>query len=184
VGTSTGSAINSNDVLYQVEYPNVTNGAAGTTSAYTETYDVDALGEITGYTDRDGTVHAYGLDDLGRETSDAISHFGTGVATNTSCLRYSFNSQGLPDQDTSRNGSTVVNQVRYGYNGLGQETDEWQALSGTVTTTGVTPTPEVLYAYSILTTGNLERTLYALCQDSPADEVGLHFFIHRPRGSR
>jgi hypothetical protein len=47
-------------------------------------------------------------------------------------------------------GGNVVNQVQRQYNGLGQLTTEWQAVSGAVNTS---TTPKVQYAYSEMSGG-------------------------------
>ena len=77
VSTSSGSAISSNDILSATEYPDATTGLPSTSSE--ETYTVNALGQVVTYTDRDGDVHTYTYDVLGRETSDAVTTLGAGV---------------------------------------------------------------------------------------------------------
>ena len=54
--------IPSNDLLTAVVYPD--NGRP-----HAETYTYDAVGEVTGMTDRNGTTHAYRYDVLGRPVS-------------------------------------------------------------------------------------------------------------------
>jgi RHS repeat-associated protein len=76
VTTAQGSVLNSNDLLYQVAYPTPSGpnaGQPGTTSALTETYTYDALGEVLTKTGRDGNSHAYTYDTLGRQVRDSAS---------------------------------------------------------------------------------------------------------------
>src|SRR5207244_2216037 len=77
VTTSGGSDLNSNDVLAAVRYPDLSTGDPST--SLQEAYTVNALGQNTIYTDRNGTVHAYSYDMLGRLTADAVPTLATGV---------------------------------------------------------------------------------------------------------
>ena len=132
----------------KVEYPDATTGAASSAAADDVTYTDDALGEVTSMTDQNGTTHAYLRDLLGRETLDSVTTLGSGVDGTVRALGTSFNSQGLPSVETSysnANGTGVVNQDEDVYNGLGQETGEFQSVSGAVNTS---TTPEVQYTFS------------------------------------
>ena len=132
VTTSGGSKLDSNDLLGEIYYPDPGSGDAS--GLYAQAYQYDALGEATSITDQNGTKHVYAYDTAGREISDTATvasgnpyHIDTTVAK----LVYSFNSQGLPYQQTSYNSSGgVVNQVEDLYNGLGQLTDQYQSVSG------------------------------------------------------
>ena len=77
VTTSGGSEVNSNDLLAATEYPDPSTGNPSTSSE--ETYTVNALGQTLTYSDRDGNVHSYSYDVLGRQTSDAVTTLGSGV---------------------------------------------------------------------------------------------------------
>src|SRR5207244_3981182 len=72
VSPATGSAIYSNDILASTIYP--ANGQPNT-----ESYTVNALGQRTTMTDRNGTTHAYTYDVLGQQTSDTVTTLGAGV---------------------------------------------------------------------------------------------------------
>ena len=157
-GTSlvSGSSIASDDVLTRVSYPDKTTGDAGTAAADRQTYTYNALGEPLTYTDQNGTSHAYAYDVLGRSTADAATvASGNPQAVDTAVLRLetAYNSQGLPYLFTSYDaagGGSVVNQVQDVYNGLGQLTTEYQAVSGAVNTS---TTPKVQYAYTEMSGG-------------------------------
>ena len=140
-------------------YPDPSNGEAGGVASGTPnasdtvTYAYDALGEQIVMQDRDGNTHDYTYDSLGRLISDQIPTGGFGSVTDQTVaqLGYTFNSQGLPDVQTSYGPSgNIVNQVTDFYNGLGQLTSEYQADTGTVTMSS----PEVQYVYSSPATGS------------------------------
>ena len=91
------------------------------------------------------TTHKYTYDAQGRELSDtALPSGGSAVNFSVNELTFNYNVQGLPYQQTSLNGSTVVNQVQDEYNGLGQLVQQYQAVSGAVNTSS---TPSVQYQY-------------------------------------
>jgi YD repeat-containing protein len=133
VTPTTGSDITSNDLIYATEYPSQSNGLPSNSNEIVDEYD--ALGEVNQMTDRNGNVHAYSFDVLGRTTSDAVTTFGTGVDTTVQDLQYAYDGEGNLDQYTSYSaptGGTVLNQVDLTYNGLGQLTQDQQAHSGSV----------------------------------------------------
>ena len=71
VTTAGGSAINSNDLLAKVEYPDASHRRGQHLRRRRRELHYDALGETVGMTDQNGTTHASGYDVLGRQTSDA-----------------------------------------------------------------------------------------------------------------
>jgi RHS repeat-associated protein len=138
--------INSNDLLASVIYPD--NG-----QNHTESYGYNALGQMVARTDRNGTIHAFSYDVLGRQTADAVTQLGAGVDGHVQRLETAFNSQGLPYLFTSydsASGGNIVNQVQRTFNGLGQLTAEYQAHGGAVDTSS---TPAVRYVYSEMAGG-------------------------------
>ena len=105
----------------------------------------------TSAADRNGTVHEYTYDVLGRLVSDEVTTLGTGVDGAVRKLSYSFNTQGLPLAFTSHDtNGDVVNQIQRAYDGLGQLTAEYQAHDGAVDTG---TTPKVQYTRSAITKG-------------------------------
>ncbi len=84
---------------------------------------------------------------LGMTTADTVVTLGSGVNGSVRRMGYTFNTQGLPELSTSysdTSGTTVVNQVKRIYNGLGQLTTEYQDHDG-----GAGPgSPFVGYTYS------------------------------------
>src|SRR5262249_4312490 len=77
VTTSGGSDLNSNDVLAATRYPD--KGSGNASSSEQESLTVNELGQVKTRTDRNGNVHTYAYDVLGRPISDAITTLGTGV---------------------------------------------------------------------------------------------------------
>ena len=105
------------------------------------------------FTDRDGNVHTYSYDVLGRQTSDAVTTLGSGVDGTVRRIDTAYDTQGNAYLTTSyadTAGTTIVNQVEDVYNGLGQLTGEYQSHSGAVNTS---TTPEVQYSYSLMSGG-------------------------------
>ena len=124
VSTATGSGLNSNNVLAATQYPDKTTG--NPSSSQQETYTVNGLGEPLTMQDRNGNVHAFGYDVLGRLTSDAVTTFGAGVDGTVQMLATAYNTGGRPYLYTSYSsptGGSIVNQVQDVYNGLGQLDD-------------------------------------------------------------
>jgi RHS repeat-associated protein len=160
VTTGSGSAINSNDVLAAMRYPDKTTG--NPSSSQQETYLVNALGEQIQKTDRNGNVHAYSYDVLGRQTGDAVTTLGNGVDGSVLLLATAYDTGGRPYLYTSYNAATggnVVNQVQQVYNGLSQLITEYQSTSGAVNTSS---TPKVQYAYSQMAGGTNHSRLISM----------------------
>jgi RHS repeat-associated protein len=146
-----GSGVNSNDLLNAINYPDKTTG--NPSNSEKERFTVNALGQRTSFTDRNGTVHDYVYDVLGRQTVDAVVTLGSGVDGSVRRLTTAYDTGGRPYLYTSYatfTGGTIVNQVQDVYNGLGQLTTEYQSTSGAVNTSS---TPNVQYAYSQMAGG-------------------------------
>jgi len=138
----TGSVINSNDLLASVTYP-------ATGQPNSESYTYDALGEVLTKTDRNGSTHTYSYDILGRKTSDAVTTLASNVDGSIRRQDIAYDTGGRAYLYTSyadTAGTTVVNQVKQVYNGLGQLLTEYQAQSGSVTGS----TRSVQYGYNFV----------------------------------
>jgi RHS repeat-associated protein len=150
VSTST-SGVNSNDLLAEMDYPDKSTGDPSTSEK--EVYTVNALGEPSTTQDRNGNVHTYSFDVVGRPTTDAVTTLGTGVDGAVRRLEVAYDTGGRPYLFTSYNassGGTIVNQVQRAFNGLGQLTTEYQEHSGAVNTN---TSLKVQYAYSEMAGG-------------------------------
>src|SRR5579884_3169033 len=146
VTTASGSGVNSNDILSAIQHPDPSTGRPS--ASQQELFHVDALGDVVQLTDRNGNVHQYSYDVLGRLTSDAVTTLGTGVDGTIRRMEYAYDSQGNNYLITSYNaasGGSIVNQVQRVFNGLSQLTGEYQSHSGAVVQG---TTPEVQYAYT------------------------------------
>lgn len=152
--TARGDGINSNDVLIAVRYPDKSTGLASVGEE--EKFETNALGQTTEKTDRNGNVHTFTYDVLGRLTSDTVTTLGTGVDGAIRRIDTTYNTQGLPETITSYSNvdglsTQIVNQVQRKYNGLGQLTHEFQAHDGAV---NESTTPSVQYGYSAIDDGS------------------------------
>jgi YD repeat-containing protein len=76
---SGNGTIYSNDILATLEYPDPTTGNASTSLTNQENYQYDTQGDLSAFTDLNGTTHVYGYDWLDRTTSDSVAAFGSGV---------------------------------------------------------------------------------------------------------
>jgi RHS repeat-associated protein len=164
VTTASGSAVNSNDILSAVQHPDPTTGQPS--SSQQESYLVNVLGQTVQYTDRNGNVHQYSYDVLGRLTSDAVTTLGAGVDGSVRRIDYGYDSQGNQATITSYDavtGGNVVNQVKQSFNGLGQMTGEYQSHSGAVVPS---TTPQVQYAYNEMANGANNSRLVSMTYPS------------------
>src|SRR5262249_6692633 len=118
-----------------------------------ESYTINALGEQKTRTDRDGNVHTYSRDVLGRQTADAVTTLGSGVDGAVRRIEVAYDTGGRAYLWTSYDAASagnIVNQIQRVYNGLGQPITEYQSHSGAVDTN---TTPKVQYAYTELSGG-------------------------------
>ncbi len=150
--TAAGSAVNSNDLLGAVKHPDPSTGAGS--SSHKDSFTVNALGQVSTGTDRNGSVHTYSYDVLGRLTSDAITTLASGVDGAVRRIETAYDTAGNAYLFTSYNAASsgsVVNQVQRVYNGLGQLTAEYQAHAGAVNTG---TTPKVQYEFTEMNGGS------------------------------
>ena len=150
-GVNTSGGLVSNDILKEVRYPDPSSGSSSSTEK--DGYTHNHLAEVKTQTDRNGNVHTYTYDVLGRVTAEAITTLGSGVDGTVRRIETAYDGQGNAFRVTSYDavtGGTVVNEVERAFNGLGQLTREWQATSGAVNTS---TTLSVRYAYSEMTGG-------------------------------
>jgi RHS repeat-associated protein len=151
VTTSAGSDLNCNDCLATIRHPDPNSGDPSSTLK--ETVPVNALNESKTFTDRNGSVHTYSYDVVGRLTADAVTTLATGVDGAVRRLTTAYDTGSRPSLYTSydaASGGSIVNQVQQVYNGLGQLITEYQAVSGVVNTS---TTPKVHYSYSEMSGG-------------------------------
>src|SRR5262249_24988909 len=99
--------------------------------------------------DQTGTIHAYDRDLLGRLINDRVVTLGTAVDGTVLRLGYGYEVRGMLESVTSYNNATVgsgsvVNDVLNVYNNFVQLIGQYQAHSGTATTSS----PGVQYGYA------------------------------------
>jgi YD repeat-containing protein len=146
------SPVTSNDVVLEMRYPDASTGASSSSEKDAFTYN--QLGEVITFTDRNGNVHTYGRDILGRLIVDAITTLGSGVDGAIRRIGYAYDGQGnaylITSYDSATSGS-IVNQVQREFDGLGNLITEWQAVGGAVNTS---TSPKVQYAWSFAPSGS------------------------------
>ncbi|MBN2023788.1 MAG: autotransporter-associated beta strand repeat-containing protein [Pirellulales bacterium] len=113
--------------------------------------DYDRLGRVDTTTDQRGVVHAYDYDFAGRRAHDRVTSLGGSGLVDGTVRRISttYDDLGRVEFVTSHDDpvvgqGTVVNQVKYVYNGWGRLAREYQAHDGTVG--GGTPSVQYDYA--------------------------------------
>ena len=114
------------EILAATQDPDKNTGSAS--GSEQETCKVNARGEKKSCTDRNGNVHTYSYDVLGRLTSDEVTTLGTNVDGTMRKLGYTYDAAGRPEKFTSYNDGPdadtdfddVVNEVQRAYNGFGQ----------------------------------------------------------------
>jgi RHS repeat-associated protein len=152
VTSAGGSNLSSNDLVALIKYPDKTTGLPSDNPADQESFTYNALGQQNAKTDRNGTVHTYSYDVLGRLTADAVTVLGLGVDGHVQALQTAYDTGGRPYLYTSfdaPSGGNIINQVQQVYNGLGQLTAEYQFHGDpAVTTPGV-----VQYTFSEMAGG-------------------------------
>jgi RHS repeat-associated protein len=149
--TTPSSAVNSADLLAAVQYPD--KGTGQPSASEQETYTYNGQGQVNTFTDRNGNVHTYSYDVLGRQTVDAITMLGTGVDNGVLRAETAYDTQDNAYLFTTYNaasGGSIVNQVQDAFNGLGQLTTEYQSHSGAVNTG---TTPNIQYGYTVMAGG-------------------------------
>ena len=158
----TDDYVNSNDLLKTEEYPNKSTGAPSTSASDQVGHVYNALGQQIAMTDRNGNIHAYSFDPVGRPTADAVTTLGSGVEGSVRRVETAYDSAGraylFTNYDSASSGS-VVNQVQRTFNGLGQLTVEYQEAGGAVNTS---TSPKVQYAYDEMYGGANESRLVSM----------------------
>jgi RHS repeat-associated protein len=138
LGDESVDAVFNNDLLGRVRYPDLSTGDASTSSTQREVYTYNSLGQQETYSDRNGTIHTYTYDPVGRLALDAATSLGGDVDDDVRSLGYGYDARGNATfvgsySDTA--GTTEVNHVLREFDGLNHIISEEQAdgaLSGTV----------------------------------------------------
>ena len=124
------------------------NGPDGVYERTEHTYN--RQGEVVTTKDPNETVHAYDRDKLGRLLHDRVTAFGTGIDQTIKRITIAYEAKRpltakVSSHDNATPGSgSILNEVSYAYDGLGQMTKDRQSHSGAV---NPGTTPEVGYSY-------------------------------------
>ena len=110
--------------------------------------------------DQQGTIHAFGYDDLGRQTQDRVTTLGSGVDEGVRRIATEFDVLGRKSEITSYDNPTVgsgsvVNELAFVYDDFGQLVTEYQEHCGTV---NMSTSLKVQYAYEDGTDNNVRLT--------------------------
>ena len=141
-GTAVGGItpeIYRNDLLRAEIYPDsddttsLGNGADSTYDRIEYTYNIQ--GDRLDRKDQNESVHTYDMDKLGRVTHDRVTTLGTGVDGTVRRVSTTYDIRGLREKITSYDNATVgsgtvINELVYEYNDLGQATKEYQEHEG------------------------------------------------------
>ena len=76
-----GSTLTSNEMRYQTKHPDASAGTSSTSEVESGTFN--NLGQTLTKTDRNGSVHTYAYDVVGRQISDTVTTLGAGVDAST-----------------------------------------------------------------------------------------------------
>jgi RHS repeat-associated protein len=120
--TLSNSDLATEDLPREVVFP---GGVKKVSSKY------NRLTEITETTDRNGTVHRYTFDALGRLTTDEIVSFAAGVDPTVQKIGFDYRDDGQIDAITSYGAAdAVLNQVAYEYDAIGLPIRDYQEHAG------------------------------------------------------
>ncbi len=155
-----GSALCSNLLVSQKIYPDSQGGTD------LVTYTCNRAGQVTTMTDQAGLVHSYTYDQLGRQTADEVTHWGSSAADRTiTKLTTLYNTRGLvvvansyDEEDTARS------TVQFFYNDWRQLATESQGHTGA-------SARNILYGYASGTANTIRRTSMTYVSGQPSPPV-------------
>jgi len=136
------SSLASNNLLRAEIFSDADDSSDRVTHAY------NRQGQQTRMCDRNGSVHDYEYDLLGRPTGDIVTTLGDGVDGAVRRIGQSYEVRGMVEKATSFSdaaGTTVVNEVQNEFNDFAQISKQYQECNGAVNTG---TTPKVQYGYA------------------------------------
>jgi YD repeat-containing protein len=175
-GSRPNSEIASNNLVKTILHPDPVDGTPSESAADQETRAYNAQGEVVYYVDRNGTVHEYDFDALGRRTADRVIDFGEGLdqsADRIVEIQSDYDALGRMTSIRSYKevdqALEVANEVQLDYNGFGQMTRSWQEHTGAVSGSSLF----VDYTFSKATGGDPISRLSEINPDYSSLESGL-----------
>ena len=156
-----GQGIN-NRWVTEIRYPG-SNGQASSASADKVVFTYNHDGTVATRTDQNGSVITYEYDTLRRKTHERVTTVGSGVDNAVLQNVTSYDSNGRAEKITQRDSATkdsgsVVNEVKFSYDGLGQLTKDEQDPNGVVN--GSTLAVQYAYDASSSSSNNYSRLNY------------------------
>ncbi len=147
---TSGNNIASNDMLDRVNYPDEGTGGKGSTTAYRFNYEYNRQGETIFTNDQNRIQHVFTRDARGRVTKDEIT--GWGSATNIDQwidrIETTYDSFGRQEFVRSKDGSTIMNAVKFKYDARWRVSELWQDHDGDIDENGMGTNSQVVeYAY-------------------------------------
>lgn len=158
---SLSTVIDSNRILYQVQYPDEGTGLTNSGAAYTETMAYNAFGEVIARKDQNKTVREYRYDDLGRVERDVAAAFDAMAADidqTARAIRTEYDDAGRVlrvttyDDPDSTLTADILNQIEYDYDELWRTSEYRMNPLGDVDTSDV-ETGIVTFDYADLAAG-------------------------------
>ena len=130
-----GQGIN-NRWVTEIRYPG-SNGQASSASADKVVFTYNHDGTVATRTDQNGSVITYEYDTLRRKTHERVTTVGSGVDDAVLQNVTTYDTAGRVEKITQRDSATkdsgsVVNEVKFSYDGLGQLTKDEQDPNGVV----------------------------------------------------
>jgi RHS repeat-associated protein len=146
VTTGGGSTLASNRLLQKVTYPD----SSGSSDVVAYTYN--RLGQQVTVTDQAGNVITTSYDAGGRESARVATTVVTGFDATVRRIELAYLSRGMIDTVTQYNATssgTVLDQVRYAYDGWGNQTHVYQDVDSTMNSSGVSSGGRDAFDYEI-----------------------------------
>ncbi|MBX3405075.1 MAG: hypothetical protein KF699_16830 [Phycisphaeraceae bacterium] len=153
--TTSGSLLNSKELVGEVRFPDRSTGLPGATAEYRVTHTYNQLGEPRSITDQNGTSHNYELDLLGRVVLDSVMFASSGpgadIDQTVTAIAAEYDQFGRLEHVKSlggTGGTTVLDHVKFTHTPLWQIEDVIQDVDSEIGASGLDERT-VTYEYAI-----------------------------------